>query len=512
MSSAAGQLVGTGKLNLGSAFEAGAIAAITAGLMNGITYSAESGLGFTTQPVTAGAGTQTLANLAGVKPVVGTVTNQATTAVTVDLGTRGLAMLAGGVIDAGVGTAIRGGSFLDALKGSLVSEVSAAGAIAIGDASVSGSLVEAGTPGYWLAHAALGCASSAAMGTGCAGGAIGGAVSAAFSPDIVKAIDPTGAPLDPGQQAALAAFATLAGGGFAALVGQNATAGATAAQNEALNNTGEHAADAAKNGGLLGALGTWLQNTYGDPVGSIQTWINEFGGKVQAGAKAKASESPVALISQGIDTGVSAVVGLGSGAPPAAGLDAVLVSSGMIAPPPVSGNTPSNALLSSGGNEGSSGAANGKNAADNVRAGGTVELFTDSSGPKVSGAVGVGPTDPTAVASNAMNMPNISSNSQAKVVANNPFIPSSAGGTGSMMDYLPEAARITQSGGEIVINGNGANPYFSNMPSAVQLDQLGLRVQYQGGLLPEYQGLHFARTDGSTIPTSTMRSIVLVKK
>ncbi len=97
MSSAAGQLVGTGKLNLGSAFEAGAIAAITAGLMNGITYSAESGLGFTTQPVTAGAGTQTLANLSGVKPVVGTVTNQATTAVTVDLGTRGLAMLAGGV-------------------------------------------------------------------------------------------------------------------------------------------------------------------------------------------------------------------------------------------------------------------------------------------------------------------------------------------------------------------------------------------------------------------------------
>ncbi|WP_244102210.1 filamentous hemagglutinin N-terminal domain-containing protein [Burkholderia gladioli] len=369
-SSAAGQLVGTGKLNLGSAFEAGAIAAITAGLMNGITYSAESGLGFTTQPVTAGAGTQTLANLAGVKPVVGTVTNQATTAVTVDLGTRGLAMLAGGVIDAGVGTAIRGGSFLDALKGSLVSEVSAAGANAIGDAgSVSGSLVEAGTPGYWLAHAALGCASSAAMGTGCAGGAIGGAVSAAFSPDIVKAIDPTGAPLDPGQQAALAAFATLAGGGFAALAGQNATAGATAAQNEALNNTGEHAADAAKNGGLLGALGTWLQNTYGDPVGSIQTWINEFGGKVQAGAKAKASESPVALISQGIDTGVSAVVGLGSGAPPAAGLDAVLVSSGMIAPPPVSGNTPSNALLSSGGNEGSSNSPSGQKATNNSEQG-----------------------------------------------------------------------------------------------------------------------------------------------
>ncbi|CAG9227650.1 Adhesin HecA family protein [Burkholderia gladioli] len=231
-SSAAGQLVGTGKLNLGSAFEAGAIAAITAGLMNGITYSAESGLGFTTQPVTAGAGTQTLANLAGVKPVVGTVTNQATTAVTVDLGTRGLAMLAGGVIDAGVGTAIRGGSFLDALKGSLVSEVSAAGANAIGDASVSGSLVEAGTPGYWLAHAALGCASSSAMGTGCAGGAIGGAISAGLNPII----NSSGA-LPP---VALAAVETLVSGSVAGALGFNVQGAVTAAQNETLNNFCEH--------------------------------------------------------------------------------------------------------------------------------------------------------------------------------------------------------------------------------------------------------------------------------
>ncbi|WP_186099638.1 DUF637 domain-containing protein [Burkholderia gladioli] len=200
--------------------------------MNGITYSAESGLGFTTQPVTAGAGTQTLANLAGVKPVVGTVTNQATTAVTVDLGTRGLAMLAGGVIDAGVGTAIRGGSFLDALKGSLVSEVSAAGANAIGDASVSGSLVEAGTPGYWLAHAALGCASSAAMGTGCAGGAIGGAISAGLNPII----NSSGA-LPP---VALAAVETLVSGSVAGALGFNVQGAVTAAQNETLNNFCEH--------------------------------------------------------------------------------------------------------------------------------------------------------------------------------------------------------------------------------------------------------------------------------
>ncbi|VBB14142.1 hemagglutinin repeat-containing protein [Burkholderia stabilis] len=147
-----------------------------------------------------------------------------------------------------------------------------------------------------------------------------------------------------------------------------------------------------------------------------------------------------------------------------------------------------------------------------VKIGGTVELFTDSSGPKVPGAVGVGPTDGMAVAKDARSMPNIPSNSQATVVANNPFIPRSAGGTNSMMDFLPEAARITEAGGRIVINGNGANPYFSRIPSSEQLDSLGLNVEYQGRLLPEYQGLNFSRSDGSPIPNETMRTIVFIKK
>ncbi|HEM7808771.1 hypothetical protein [Burkholderia multivorans] len=40
--------------------------------------------------------------------------------------------------------------------------------------------------------------------------------------------------------AVLAAVATFAGGGPAGLAGQNAMAGATAAQNEALNNSADH--------------------------------------------------------------------------------------------------------------------------------------------------------------------------------------------------------------------------------------------------------------------------------
>ncbi|ACR31227.1 DUF637 domain-containing protein [Burkholderia glumae] len=241
VSSSASQLVGTGKLDLGSAFEAGAVAAITAGLMNGITYSNQSGLGFTTSPIASGSGVQSLGSLAGVQPVVGTSVNQAAGSTATLIEERGLAMLASGVINAGVGTAIEGGSFLSALKGSLVSEVAAVGANAIGDeANVKGSPIEAGSPAYWLAHAALGCASSAALGTGCAGGAIGGATSAVLSPWVIGQIDPSGAPLDQGQVAAVTALATMAGGAMAGLAGQNAMAGATAAQNEALNNATQH--------------------------------------------------------------------------------------------------------------------------------------------------------------------------------------------------------------------------------------------------------------------------------
>ncbi|WP_232428416.1 DUF4258 domain-containing protein [Burkholderia ubonensis] len=174
----------------------------------------------------------------------------------------------------------------------------------------------------------------------------------------MKAIDPTGAPLDPGQQAALAAFATLAGGGLAGLAGVNVNGAVTAAQNEALNNTGDHAADAAKKGGLLSAFGTWLQNTYGDPVGSVQNWINQFTGQVQSGALAKASESPSSLVAQSVANGVNAVMGAGGRLPPAAGYDPVLAGAGAgagggQATSAGTGGAPGNAILSSSNSGGS---------------------------------------------------------------------------------------------------------------------------------------------------------------
>ncbi|WP_258179034.1 DUF637 domain-containing protein [Burkholderia multivorans] len=114
-SSAASQFVGTGKIALDSAFEAAAVAAFTAGLTNGITYNAQSGLGSTTRPIALGTGTQSLASLAGLKPGIGKTASQAMAPPTT-LEVRDLAMLADAGISAGLHTAIEGGSFGSALK------------------------------------------------------------------------------------------------------------------------------------------------------------------------------------------------------------------------------------------------------------------------------------------------------------------------------------------------------------------------------------------------------------
>jgi filamentous hemagglutinin len=140
-------------------------------------------------------------------------------------------------IQAGAQTVIEGGSFLTNLRDDAVRNVAASANYAIGnlfgptgaDPNMLGSIAS---------HAVLGCAAGAASGEGCGGGAVGGAVSAALSPGFVSAMDPSGADLNQGQQAVLAAFATAMGGSAAVLTGTNVQGAISAAQSEALNNAG----------------------------------------------------------------------------------------------------------------------------------------------------------------------------------------------------------------------------------------------------------------------------------
>ncbi|WP_241991266.1 filamentous hemagglutinin N-terminal domain-containing protein [Paraburkholderia sp. RAU2J] len=226
VNSAMGQSLSGDGFNLGQMFEAGATAFVTAGLTNGITY-ANGTLGFTTQ-----ASTNSLAALAGVQ-AVGGVMVPTTTAATGDTLQTVLALAAVTAIQGGTQTAIGGGSFLTNLRNSAVSDVAAAGAFAIGNefGDQSGFWTTS-NPLYAAEHAALGCAASAAEGTGCASGAIGGAVSAGLNPiiDANGNIPPV----------ALTAIETLVSGGIAGALGFNVQGAVTAAQNETLNNWLNH--------------------------------------------------------------------------------------------------------------------------------------------------------------------------------------------------------------------------------------------------------------------------------
>ncbi|MHA6853553.1 DUF637 domain-containing protein, partial [Ralstonia pseudosolanacearum] len=259
--------------SFGALVKAGATSALTAGITQGVTLNADGTLG--TVDSLSSASDRSLAALSGTKAVGDGLTQASAATGTLSQQLAALALDAS--VKAGVNTAINGGSFLTNLRDSAVNDLAAVAAYGIGNLHQNGTLVG---PAYYTAHALLGCASSAALGTGCGGGAIGGVTSALLAPDIIKAIDPTGAPLDAGQQAMLAAFAGLAGGGMAGALGQNVQGGMAAAQNEALNNSGNHAEDAAKSGGLLNqsweAVVDWAKWTYSDPIGDTERGLRHF--------------------------------------------------------------------------------------------------------------------------------------------------------------------------------------------------------------------------------------------
>ncbi|WP_244130213.1 hemagglutinin repeat-containing protein [Burkholderia sp. BCC0044] len=151
--------------------------------------------------------------------------------------------------------------------------------------------------------------------------------------------------------------ANILSGLASALVG--GSAGAATASNVNLYNAGNDAGEAKDNDKAR----KLIENTVGKAVAdqlaamdnySVSKLIDQFIGLMQAGAKAKMSESPTALISQSIATGAGAVVGVGGGKPPTSP-GAVLVNSsaGQAADAALTatGRTPPNAILNSGSDD-----------------------------------------------------------------------------------------------------------------------------------------------------------------
>jgi filamentous hemagglutinin len=256
----------SGNFSLTGIAESVGIAVLTAGITNGITVDSTTGsLGVADWAKPVGNGVETLGQMAGAAPAVGTSVAQATQATAATLSQQAMAIAAQSALEAGVQTAIKGGSYLQNFESDAVTSVAAIAANDIGNfAQAKDSLIPTGSIGYDLAHAALGCASSAALGTGCAGGAIGGATSALVAPWLVEQAGGSNT-LTEGQRAAIVGISTLLGGVTAGLAGQNAQAGATAAANESLNN-----ATSTKNPDYAAKMLGYDRETFGDMIHAMK--------------------------------------------------------------------------------------------------------------------------------------------------------------------------------------------------------------------------------------------------
>ncbi|QYY31136.1 DUF637 domain-containing protein [Cupriavidus pinatubonensis] len=237
--SVASQLVSGQGLDFGKVAIAGLVGAATAGLTNGITFDGSSfGVnGFDTVLK----GTNSLANLAGTNSIGG-VLQAAQDGATGTLAQQAMGMVGAALINAGVNTAVYGGSFGKALAGSLVAQSAALAANAIGAST------EAGSWQNIAEHAALGCAAVAASGADCKSGAIGGAAGAVVSPLVGSAlgIETNADRANSINQAVVIGTAMLAGGTLANTLGQNGIAAAGAAQNEAASPKDRQAFEKAK--------------------------------------------------------------------------------------------------------------------------------------------------------------------------------------------------------------------------------------------------------------------------
>ena len=128
---------------------------------------------------------------------------------------------------------------------------------------------------YVVAHGALGCAASAAEGTGCAGGAIGGATSAALTPYIGTAVVGNGV-ASQAQIGVITALAALAGATTSGLAGANALGGANEAENEALNNCSAHGCWQDIVDGVSSTAQSakaTVSNAFGNALAGVERWI-----------------------------------------------------------------------------------------------------------------------------------------------------------------------------------------------------------------------------------------------
>ncbi|MFV8603044.1 DUF637 domain-containing protein, partial [Ralstonia pseudosolanacearum] len=226
--------------SFGALVKAGATSALTAGITQGITLNADGTLG-TVGSLNSVASDRSLAALSGAKNVGNGLTQAAASSGT--LGEQLTALTLGIGIKAGVTTAINGGSFGRALTNTAASDIGAVAANVLGTLTPGIGEVNASpnsVVGNILGHVALGCATSSMQGTGCAGGAAGGLAGSVVAPLVGMGLYAGTSGTNSAIDAATVAIAAMAGGAIAHAIGGDTTAGASTAQNAAMNNWLDH--------------------------------------------------------------------------------------------------------------------------------------------------------------------------------------------------------------------------------------------------------------------------------
>lgn len=140
-------------------------------------------------------------------------------------------------------TAINGSSFGRALTNTAASDIGAVAANVLGTLTPGIGEVNASpnsVVGNILGHVALGCATSSMQGTGCAGGAAGGLAGSVVAPLVGMGLYAGTSGTNSAIDAATVAIAAMAGGAIAHAIGGDTTAGASTAQNAAMNNWLDH--------------------------------------------------------------------------------------------------------------------------------------------------------------------------------------------------------------------------------------------------------------------------------
>jgi hypothetical protein len=142
-----------------------------------------------------------------------------------------------GLVSAGVSTAIQGGSFGEALRDSVVGDLAAMGAGAVG--SQWGSGPNKNVALQTLAHAGLGCAAASARDKDCAAGALGGAAESVLGNLVTLPTGENGG-YSNGTRAFYTVGAMLAADVLSDAVGVDSLTAMDAARNAALNNYLRH--------------------------------------------------------------------------------------------------------------------------------------------------------------------------------------------------------------------------------------------------------------------------------